>query len=312
MNISGANMQISNSNNKSYMTSIHSRSIKPENGNARLKKLNPDKVISETKNNGVELTISKDARRLLEQHLGNSAEQIFSSNLDSIHEGIAQREIYEKAMAEFHDNELFDVRTLYSDLYKIVSSHDSNGKFRSATTVFTELSNKYAEMRSWLEERFIGEELEKKLDWLNRAFENAEETYAWLLAEESRFVMFYQKQMMENNNIQFNRDQFDRDVEKLMVGIYEAAIIFAQLARQFVIENGAINSEQDKKALETFLDEAPRQQGSFTFNEFNSVNEIMRRSLPRWQEEMHLHSMSASETSINRMYFDILKILQQV
>jgi len=215
-------------------------------------------------------------------------------------------------MAEFNDNELFDVRTLFSDLRSIIWSHDDNGKYRSATTVYTELSNKYAVMRSFIEERFTGDELENKLTLLNNAFKSAEEKYARLLAEEARFTMYYQKQMMEQNNISFNRDQFNQDVEKIMGGIYEAAIFFAQLARQFVIENGAINSEQDKKALETFLNEAPRQQGSFTFNEFNSVNEIIRRPLPRWQEEMHLHSMTASETTINRMYVDILEILKQI
>ena len=71
-------MQIRSSVNQNNMTGLHRR-IKPENADIQLKNLKPDKVISETKNNGVELIISKDAQRLLEQHLGNSAEQIFSS-----------------------------------------------------------------------------------------------------------------------------------------------------------------------------------------------------------------------------------------
>ena len=312
----GVDMQIKGSVNQSSMTGIHSRSIKPENTNVRLKKLNPDKVINETKNTGVELTISKDAKRLLEQHLGSSAEQILSSGLDSTPEAIAQRDINDKAMAEFYENPLVEWQRLNQTFLEINRKYARNES--SAFDVLAELSNKYDELReSLLEGQLTGEALEVKLNFLKGAFNWASKQLANYLETRASDLLFNQSKMMEHQNISFNRHEFEQTYKNITEGTREAVLYFAQLVRQFVLENGRINSEQDKKALEAFLNEAPRQQGSLSFNNFNSLSEILQKPYVHWHDEIYpwqegIKPVSASETTLNRRYLEVLNIWQQV
>jgi hypothetical protein len=49
----------------------------------------------------------------------------------------------------------------------------------------------------------------------------------------------------------------------------ESTRYFAELTRQFILENGIINTEQGEKALLALLRSAPEPQGGFSFDNLN-------------------------------------------
>jgi len=61
---------------------------------------------------------------------------------------------------------------------------------------------------------------------------------------------------------------------KMMDGVKEAKTHFAHLTKQFVEENGHIKDDDDIKLLNAFLANAERGEGKFTYNDFNTINDI--------------------------------------
>jgi hypothetical protein len=70
----------------------------------------------------------------------------------------------------------------------------------------------------------------------------------------------------------------------LTTGVREAVSRFAHLTKQFVLENGLINTEQDREALEAFLQNAERPGGSLGLNDLKNVTEILRSDFPNGRD----------------------------
>ncbi|MCL2250283.1 MAG: hypothetical protein FWC13_13585 [Oscillospiraceae bacterium] len=62
--------------------------------------------------------------------------------------------------------------------------------------------------------------------------------------------------------------------------VREAVSHFAHLTRQFVLESGLADLEQDREALETFLQASVRPANGLSFYELNNVNEALSRPSP--------------------------------
>jgi len=156
---------------------------------------------------------------------------------------------------------------------------------------FIALANKYAEMRQALIEAFSGEELENRLNALSQAFDlsvkiQAEyrslQTSMALRVERNRITAHNQiiqqgqrSPFFTGGKIEIDQDEFNRLHEMLTTGVREAVSRFAHLTKQFVLENGFINTEQDRKALEAFLP---------GLNDLKNVTEILRSDFPNGRD----------------------------
>jgi len=161
---------------------------------------------------------------------------------------------------------------------------------------FIALANKYAEMHQALTEEFSGEELENRLIALSQAFDlsvdiqahhRSLQTSIALRVEQNRITAHnqiiqqgQQSPFFEGGKIEVDQDEFNRIHEMLTTGVRGAVSRFAHLTRQFVLENGFVNTEQDREALEAFLQSAERTSGSLGLNDLKNVTEILRSDFP--------------------------------
>ena len=161
---------------------------------------------------------------------------------------------------------------------------------------FMALANRYVELRQALVGEFSGEELENRLDALSQAFDLSVEILAHhrsvqtsiaLRVERNRITMH--NQMIEQGvqspffgggKIEIDQDEFMRIYEMLTTGVREAVSRFAQLTRQFVLENGLLNTAQDRETLEAFLQSAERPSGGFGLNDLNNITGTLRSDFP--------------------------------
>jgi len=166
---------------------------------------------------------------------------------------------------------------------------------RSDFDNFVALGNEYAEIRKSLEERYSGEELEAQLNKLSEAFDltaqifgHKRSTTAFLQMriEQARIVVHNQLLNQNTTTRFFDEGRIEYDEEKnqqffsmVTNGIRESMKHFAQLTRQFILENGAITTKRDEEALLTLLRSAPKSQGGFSFDNLNNINEILNRPL---------------------------------
>jgi hypothetical protein len=170
--------------------------------------------------------------------------------------------------------------------------HDKEGFLANLTDLerVTMLANRYAEMRQSFEEQYSGEELENKLNHLSQAFNltvekiaHISERFAYMSMRMDSFRISLHNKLLERGQpgmfnggmIEFDEEQFSNMQERVSTGMRESVSHFAHLIRQFVLENGAVNSEQQQKLLESFLRAAPPSSGGFTFDEFNALSEIL-------------------------------------
>ena len=75
--------------------------------------------------------------------------------------------------------------------------------------------------------------------------------------------------------IEIDQDEFNRIHEMLTTGVREAVSRFAQLTRQFVLENGLLNTAQDREILEAFLLSAERPSGDVGLNDLNNIDSFL-------------------------------------
>jgi N-acetylglutamate synthase-like GNAT family acetyltransferase len=159
---------------------------------------------------------------------------------------------------------------------------------------FVALANKYAEMRTSLEMEYSGAELETQLNKLSEAFDLTVGILAHERATTARLRMGIElariaahNQLLNQNTTKrfFDSAYIEYDKEKinnifLMVtnSIRESIEHFAQLTRQFVLENGAITTERDEDALLAILRSTPESSRGFSFDNLKSINEILSRS----------------------------------
>jgi hypothetical protein len=130
----------------------------------------------------------------------------------------------------------------------------------------TDLSNRYALVRNYLEKRYTGRELEERLEWLSQAFDSAAEKIASRGA--SRL-----KTLLENATI--TEEYHDLVSLATYDNIKEAFLTFAHLTKQFVLENGTVRTEQDEVRLTSFLNKAERPEGSLTFEDLLTLNNLV-------------------------------------
>ncbi|MCL1883826.1 MAG: hypothetical protein FWF81_08770 [Defluviitaleaceae bacterium] len=124
---------------------------------------------------------------------------------------------------------------------------------------FVALGNKYAEIRESLEAMYSGEELESQLNKLSEAFDLTAQILAHERSTSAFLQMRFEQARTVLNNQLFNQNtEIEYDEEKIS-NIRNSTRFFAQLTRQFILENGAITSEHDKESLlEMLLNESGR------------------------------------------------------
>jgi hypothetical protein len=159
---------------------------------------------------------------------------------------------------------------------------------------FAALGNRYAEMRKSLEARYSGEELGTQLNKLSEAFELTTEILgherartAWLRLHFENARIDAHNQMLnwnpprglfEGGRIEYDQEELSNIMERVTNGIRESVNHFAQMTRQFVLEKGAITERNNESLLALFRN-TPAPQGGFSFDDLNSINEILRRPL---------------------------------
>jgi len=152
------------------------------------------------------------------------------------------------------------------------------------------LANRYAEMRSSLEERYTGEELETMLGRLSDAFDLVASHIAHGEAESARMRLDTERiwirlhNAMNSAGVQSNvfaKDYIEYDEEQkrnisntITDMVRETTVHFAQMTRDFVLENGAIRDESALQLLTQFLQSAEPSEGRFSFNDLQTLNDI--------------------------------------
>ena len=182
---------------------------------------------------------------------------------------------YERAQARLENPHNAEIEELLNQLIR-TNSGRSDSMIRS-------FALGYGDMRQSFEEQYSGEELEYRLDMLSQAFERSTEKIADIVIINlngalklqdirwaSRDAMNYAKGHIDlSGNEEFDKEKFARMAERLIPIVEEAVHAFAQLARQFIHENGAANSEHEKGLLDAFLRAAERPEGSLTLGDLD-------------------------------------------
>jgi|GEM_PF-4225705 len=148
------------------------------------------------------------------------------------------------------------------------------------------MANKYSDMRDALKAEFEGADLEEQLSKLSDAFDLIANIYADAVTAWTSQRLFNEElsmsvhkhdriqngQKVENN---FDIEEIGRLRDRITNSVNEAANHFAQQFRQFVVENGTINSERQLELLATFLQNSNRGDGQLTFDQFTGVINII-------------------------------------
>ena len=198
------------------------------------------------------------------------------------------REAHDTSSSDFFSLENAEMAEMGFQLLSVVNFD------RSDIDNFAALGNRYAEMRNALEATYSGDELEAQLNNLSEAFDLTVEILAhdralsaWLRMRFESARIDAHNQMLNQNTTQrfFDADRIEYDEEELnrifsrvTNGIKESTRHFAQLTRQFVLDNGTI-TERNREALLALLRDAEAPQAGFSFDNLNSINEILRRPL---------------------------------
>jgi hypothetical protein len=154
------------------------------------------------------------------------------------------------------------------------------------------MANEYAEIRQELEEQFSGEELKRRLGLLSKAFELSTQIHARDVEVHARDLMSFEYFKMqahnyttENRHRMYNpRQLFDagvfdkvevRNITNAVANAMRNSIVhFANLARQFVLQNGKVDLSQ-LGDLNNFLSNSTPAEDGFSFDSLNDVSRIM-------------------------------------
>jgi hypothetical protein len=167
---------------------------------------------------------------------------------------------------------------------------------QSDTANFISLGNKYAELRQSLTEQYSGEELERRLGELSTAFDLSV-TYladrrAWQvwkrLSFESLLMQVHNQTLAQGRESHLfeggkkeipSGAETQRIVETFAEALQQSTRFFAEMMREFIVENGILDPAKDYTRVQTLLRGADPPQGGLTFDEMTSLREIMSRPL---------------------------------
>ena len=268
--------------------------------------------------NGVEVNISEQAQKLfMQMQQGND----LTSRLQAIAEydgnltpqtDIDLSIFSQEAMTFLSQSSLFfGTDWTADDIVMAELGYQLIGAFNfdaDDTHNFIALANRYSELRQALVGEFSGEELENRLNALSQAFDLSVEIQAHhrstqtsiaLRVERNRITMHnqmiqqgVQSPFFEGGKIEIDQNEFNRIHEMLTAGVREAVSRFAQLTRQFVLENGLLNTAQDRETLEAFLQSAARPSGGLGLNDLNSLTGILRSDFPNGRDNTALNPIA--------------------
>jgi len=153
------------------------------------------------------------------------------------------------------------------------------------------MANEYATIRQELEEQFSGEELERRLGLLSEAFNLSTQIHAYFAESQVRSDMSFEYFKMQAHNYTtenrhrmynprhlFNAGVFDKEETRntanaIANAVRNSIIHFANLTRQFVLENGQVNTSQLGE-LSNFLNNSDSAEGGLSFGALNDVSRI--------------------------------------
>ena len=164
------------------------------------------------------------------------------------------------------------------------------GGFEPNEANLNEIVNRFAQMKQDFEANYTGEDLETKLRQLDKAFEFVANEIGHRAAEMAQFRLDGENVRMKLHNAFINEGQssnlysgglikFDEEktndlISKIIEGVREATVYYANLTKQFVEENGQIKDDNSIKLLNAFLENAEREEGKFTYNDLNTIKDI--------------------------------------
>jgi len=216
----------------------------------------------------------------------------------------------------------FQVDDHMIDFYdRIIRNQGASFGFRDDVRNMTALANSYAEIRQSLEAVFSGEELERRLSSLSEAFAYVSNRISvqseWNATRRMNFetinmikamrratgatgsmrielpggmtVSFFTAEAEASVDIpKALRDRLDKymnTTEHIRSSIRETTQHFANLARQFALENGTVTTGGQMELLKSFLSAAERPEGSLTFDNLSTLNDIFSRNWRGEQDE---------------------------
>ena len=201
--------------------------------------------------------------------------------------------------------------------YRLTSVFDFN---EDNTHNFVALANRYAEMWQHIKEQFSGEEQVSRLSVLSQAFDlsvNIQAEHRYLqtriglshemlrISAHNQLIQPHQlnpPSFFEGGRIEIGQDEFSSILASLTAGVREAVSHFSHLTRQFVLENGMVNTEQEREILEAFLQNAERPVG-FTIDDLNAINKILSRPFPNGRE----NNMASIESRNESIFSELLR-----
>ena len=261
----------------------------------------PENAISSAMQQSVTLNISDEARELaasvLTQHAPHDGIPQEQTELGLV-EGHSSGQFFFLTQArEFmSDNSLSDENTLMAEMGArlirgVPIGVSINMGVQNHAYTMANMANEYATIRQELEEQFSGEELERRLGLLSEAFDLSTQIHAHWAEAQVRSDMSFEYFKMQAHNYTtenrhrmynprhlFNAGVFDKEETRntanaIAEAVRNSIIHFANLTRQFVLDNGQINTSQ-LDDLNNFLNNSNSAEGGLSFNALNDVSRI--------------------------------------
>ncbi|MCL2226489.1 MAG: hypothetical protein FWB97_02525 [Oscillospiraceae bacterium] len=285
-----------------------------QNRNATAERLGID-IGRSIKLDDVELTLSRRAQGMLAPVEGGFEgrvrhfEEFTHPDLEVAQDEWFNRESVRElaALSGFRSDDL-----MINFFAQLQRSQSVGFSFESDTRNMAALANSYAEIRQSLEATYTGGNLENRLEALSEAFAFSADR----LARQSEHIATRRMNVETINRIKQMRremgitghmsielpggmsatfftagpgldgevpeellerlEDYVSTTEQIISSMREANAHFANLARQFVLENGAVSTADDKDLLESFFRAAERPEGSFSFDELSAAHDIVR------------------------------------
>jgi len=296
VNINSANNNIQSNN---FTTANISNTRQPRN-HSPSGRIN----LTPTVQSAVDFSVSPEAQRLFElKQMENATTTRFQEFVidDSKSISTAFNDLSTGAMNflnranQFANNEIRtgDNALMAEFGYKLIGGLAHTGLINpniGASDHAIDLANRYVELRESLLEQFYGEELEKKLNALSQAFDFAAEIQSEAhelsirleLTTEMVRIAFHNAGIEQGVNewIKFDSEHITQNTEeisRIAAAVREAMLHFTHQARQFILENGVINTQQDRENVTAFLQNDQRADGGLTLDQLNTTHSIVNR-----------------------------------
>lgn len=142
---------------------------------------------------------------------------------------------------------------------------------RDDKAAFINMTNKYYDLRNWINDTFEGEEAEKHLAALGDAFIHAIElravAQAFFLAQDEVFAMHMAG---IEYNIDFNERQFQ--FKRMLT---ETFLDIGSITRDFVMKHGKINDEKSMDMLLNSIQENQNSNNTLSFDDLKNAREAL-------------------------------------